>query len=38
MIDLESIFRCSDQSTLANNYIISEDPPDGAWSYHTPGQ
>lgn len=38
MPDLDTIFRCPDQSTLAHNYIISEDPPDGAWSYHTPAQ
>ena len=36
--DLTEIFRSPDQSALLNNYVVSEDPPDGAWSHHSAPQ
>jgi hypothetical protein len=35
---LESIFRSEDQSALIDNYVTSEDPPPGAWSWHSSPQ
>jgi len=31
--DLTSIFLCNDQSALINNFVSSQDPPPGAWSF-----
>src|SRR5690349_4300257 len=36
--DLETIFRCDDQSALIDNYVASQDPPPGAWSRHASPQ
>src|SRR5436189_6461791 len=38
MSDLESIFRCDDQSALIHNYVANHDPPPGAWSHQSEPQ